>query len=101
MHSKRMLRLVANITLKILANQDLIKSTTCICGFPLRLDLFIHQIPCAGPEISVSGWGPWQLFLATNVFHRRQYGPPSRSIWTHWVQMLLEGDPYQYFLENL
>ena len=58
MHSKRMLRLVANITLKIIDNKDLINSTTCICGFPLRLDLFIHQIPCAGPEISVSVCGP-------------------------------------------
>ena len=56
MHSKRMLRLVVNITLKMIANQDLINSTTCIYGFPLRLDLFSHQIPCADPEISIRVW---------------------------------------------
>ena len=33
----------------------------------------------------------WLVFsYPINVFHRRPYGPPSRSTWT---QLLLEGDP--------
>ena len=35
------------------------------------------------------------LFQSSNVFHRGSYGPPSRSIWTQGVQLLLEGVPYQ------
>ena len=56
MHSKRMLRLVVKITLKMITNLELINSTACICGFQLRHGLFIHQISCADPEDSVRGW---------------------------------------------
>ena len=43
-------------------------------------------------------WGcPDNPFLVFNIFHRGLYEPPSRSSWTLWVQLLLEGGLYHYF----
>ena len=45
-------------------------------------------VQCADPENYIRG--P-ENFLVNNVFHRRLYGPPSRSDWTLEVQLLLRG----------
>ena len=49
-------------------------------------------------ETFVKWWGgggwTWQRLLVIVVFHRGPYEPPSRSNWTHRVQLFLEGGPY-------
>ena len=40
------------------------------------------------------GGGPDYVFLVITVFYRGPYEPPSRSNWTHRVQLFLEGGPY-------
>ena len=47
------------------------------------------------------GGGPNNVILVINVFYRGPYEPPSRGVWGHGVQLLLEGGPYQYFEGNL
>ena len=54
---------------------------------------------CLEPENFTSG-GPEVLFSNQHIF-MGHYGPPSRSNWTQWVQLLLEGSPYQNFKGNL
>ena len=55
-----------------------------------------------GSKQVCKGWGGrgWELdnvYLVTNMFHRGPYKPPSRSIWTHRVQLLPNGGTYQNF----
>ena len=56
----------------------------------------------ADPENSVRGGGgggggrggaggPYKVFLVINVFHRRQFEPPSRSNWTFGSNCFLKG----------
>ena len=47
--------------------------------------------------------GSWQSFCfnhVINLFYRGLYGPPSRSNWTQWAQLLLEGDPFIIYKET-
>ena len=58
-------------------------------------DVKQQMIAWVDPEWGQGSRLPWKITSGYRFPYKFLYGSPSRSNWTPWVQLLLEGGPYE------